>query len=135
MKLEDFPLAWRWAKPSCSHFSESLLKGLKPLDVNEAQKLAASIPVNFPLDATRHDASVDAKLTRRWLKELNVESNWVTISWDRETALTLRWTKFCDYWDDFCYPSSDDADLFLENGLHFMRWNHFEVFEVDLSAI
>jgi hypothetical protein len=43
------------------------------------------------------------------------------LSWYGETAISLPWSLFCEFWDDFCYPSSDDADTFLENGQYFLR--------------
>jgi len=45
--------------------------------------------------------------------------------------LNLPWSVFCEYWDDFCYPSSDDVNIFLGNGEFFLRWHHYEVFEFD----
>ncbi|MCC6744377.1 MAG: hypothetical protein IT175_11005 [Acidobacteria bacterium] len=33
----------------------------------------------------------------------------VVLSWGRETAVYLPWSKFLERWDDLCYPSSDDV--------------------------
>ncbi|MCL1092937.1 hypothetical protein [Shewanella kaireitica] len=135
MNINDFPLSWRWTESSHAKLPQEILDGLQPLNEELAQKLSSQIPVNFPVGATRLDASADNQATTEWLSKLDVKSKLVTISWKCDTALALPWTTFCKYWDDFCYPSSDDADLFLENGQHFLRWNHYEVFELDLSAI
>ena len=135
MNIDDFPLSWRWTESSHAKLPQEILDGLMPLNEDVAQNISSRIPVNFPISATRLDVSADNRATTEWLSKLDVKSKLVTISWECDTALTLPWTTFCKYWDDFCYPSSDDADFFLENGQHFLRWNHYEVFELDLSAI
>ena len=135
MDLENFSLAWRWTKSSHAKLPNEALDELRPLTIESAQKIAASSPINFPPGATRLDSSVDDELTRQWLRKIPISTQRVTISWDQYTALNLPWSIFCEYWDDFCYPSVDDADFFLENGRLFLRWNHFEVFEHDSSAL
>ena len=135
MDLEDFSLAWRWTKSSHGKLPIETLGELRPLTVVSAQRIAASSPINFPAGATRLDSSVDDGLTRQWLRKIPIAKQRVTISWDQDTALNLPWLGFCEYWDDFCYPSVDDADFFLKNGRLFLRWHHFEVFEHDSSAL
>jgi hypothetical protein len=135
MNLEDFPLAWSWTQSSHAKLPDNILCELHPYDIESAQLLAASRLTHFPAGATRHNSSVADEPVKDWLKQLAISSQRVTILWDQNTALNLPWSVFCDYWDDFCYPSSDDADLFLESGQLFLRWNHYEVFEHDPSAI
>ena len=134
MDIEEFPLAWRWVKSPHAKLSKEILSELSPLSLESAMRLAISTPRNFPPGATRFDSSGNDEATRQWLKQLVVLAQRVTISWDQETALTLPWSVFCEYWNDFCYPSSDDADVFLESGQLFLRWNHYEVFEHDSRA-
>jgi hypothetical protein len=133
MNIEDFSLAWRWTSSSHANFSAKTLSELQPLNIELANELASNLHVDFPVEAAKFDAT-DDQLTKIWLQEINLEPQRVTISWDRDTALNLPWFIFCKYWDDFCYPSSDDADIMLENGRHFLRWNHYEVFELNLRA-
>ena len=47
----------------------------------------------------------------------------------------MQWEVFVAYWNDFCYPSSDDVDLFVEGGSLFLRWHHFEEFVYDPDAL
>ena len=37
----------------------------------------------------------------------------IPLNEDQARALALPWIVFCDHWDDFCYPSSDDINLCL----------------------
>jgi hypothetical protein len=134
MNIEGFSLAWRWTSSSHAKFSAKTLSELQPLNIELANELASNLLVDFPVEAANFDAS-DDQLSRIWLREINFEPQRVTISWDRDTALNFPWFIFCKYWDDFCYPSSDDADIILENGRHFLRWSHYEVFELNSSAL
>ena len=45
-------------------------------------------------------------------------SQTVIVHWDNTTAVETTWEVFAHYWDDFCYPSSDDVDIsrFRESG-------------------
>lgn len=101
------------------------------MTTESALLLALTQVKHFPAGATRFDSTDGVGSTRQWLKRLKVSGQQVTILWDGETALCLPWSVFCEYWNDFCYPSSDDADVFLEDGQFFLRWNHYEVFEHD----
>jgi len=110
------------------------LSELHPLSIESANKLANSKSVDISIGLTRFSASND-QLTSQWLKEIKLPPQRVTILWDRDTALTLPWSTYCEFWGDFCYPSSDDTDIFLENGECFLRWNHYEVFELDEGTL
>jgi hypothetical protein len=110
IKIEDFSLAWRWISASHGNFSKDKLN---PLSEDQARALIATTPINFPVGAKRFDSTQGSELTRQWLKGLVNDSQTVTICWDQETGLTLPWIVFCDHWDDFCYPSSDDINLYL----------------------
>jgi hypothetical protein len=135
MNIKGFSLVWRWTKSSYAKLPEHVLCELHPLDIESVQKLTADRLIHFPVGATRYNSSVNDKSARQWLRQLSISSQRVTILWNKETAITLPWLVFCEYWDDFCYPSSDDADLFLASDQLFLRWNHYEVFEHDPSAI
>jgi len=130
MNIENFSLSWRWTNSSHAMFSKKLLSELHPLSIKLANQVADSIPDDIFIDGVRFNAS-DEQLTIHWLKEIKLTPQRVTISWDRDTALNLPWSVFCEYWDDFCYPSSDDVNILLGNGKCFLRWHHYEVFEFD----
>ncbi|MFT5706379.1 MAG: hypothetical protein ACI9ES_000658 [Oceanospirillaceae bacterium] len=129
--IENFSLAWRWTSSSRAKLPIDALSELIPLSTESVSRLASTQVKHFPCGATRFDSTDGPEPTRQWLKKLNVSTQKITILWDEETALTLPWPVFCEYWDRFCFPSSDDADMFLEDGQFFLRWNHYEVFEHD----
>lgn len=134
MNIEKFSLSWRWTSSSHVVFSKEILSELHPFSIESANEIADSIPAEKSNGVIRFSA-LDDQLTMQWLKGIRLTPQRVTISWDRDTALNLPWSIFCEYWDDFCYPSSDDVDVFLENGKCFLRWNHYEVFELDEDAL
>lgn len=107
---------------------------LHPFSIESANEIADSIPAEKSNGVIRFSA-LDDQLPMQWLKGIRLTPQRVTISWDRDRALNLPWSIFCEYWDDFCYPSSDDVDVFLENGKCFLRWTHYEVFELDEDAL
>jgi len=135
MHIKEFSLAWRWTQSSHAKLPEEVLKKLHPLSLEEAKLVADSLPQNFPPGATRYTSLDEEQTAIQWLVQLPISEQRIIISWDDETAISLPWSVFCEFWDDFCYPSSDDVDICLENGQHFLRWNHYEVFEYDSSAI
>lgn len=135
MNIEDFPLAWRWTQATHTVLPIEVLKTLTPLCLESAQLLSESVPSFFPEGSLKFDTSNEELDAGQWLKNLGVASQQVTISWSNNMALSLPWLTFCKYWDEFCYPSSDDADIFLKNNRFFLRWNHYELFECDLSAL
>ena len=80
--------------------------------------------------AVTHQAVEDSGSTRIWLRALPIPSEARVLAvWNRETAISLPWETFVVYWDDFCYPSSDDVFVFPVVGTGALAWNHYEVFE------
>lgn len=135
MNIEDFPLAWRWTQSTYTVLPKDVLKTLTPLSLESAQLLSESVAFSMPESSLKFDASNEELDTVQWLKNLGVTSHQVTISWSKNMALSVPWSTFCKYWNDFCYPSSDDVDIFLENKRLFLRWHHYERFECNLSAL
>lgn len=83
----------------------------------------------------RHRTTENEDETGQWLASLKLSSNRVIAVWSRDTALSLPWETFVTYWSDFCYPSSDDVDFFIEGGPLVLRWRHDEIFEYDTSTL
>jgi len=135
MKIEDFPLAWRWTNPKYAVFPENVLQELLPLSADSAGQLSA-----LALHALQHqklefEPSEDAAATQRWFESLAVPSGRVSVVWDKHTALSVPWSLFCAYWNDFCYPFSDDVDIFLSDNRLLLRWRHDGLFEYDPGAL
>jgi hypothetical protein len=51
------------------------------------------------------------------------------VRWDASTAVRTTWDVFTEYWDDFCYPSSDDVEVFPQSGEWLLLYHHWEQFE------
>jgi len=78
----------------------------------------------------------DPAAARAWLGSLPIAADSrVFVAWNRTTGLSLPWREFIAYWDDFCYPSSDDIFVFPQLGSGTLAWNHYEVFEFAENAV
>jgi hypothetical protein len=136
--IAEFPLIWRWTSVSHALFSESELAGLHPCSLAEAASvhdISRSFDLRDGLD-TRHCNNVRAQRADisisdgcSWLRAQAPDlSEQVTVSWDRETALSTSWEFFTAHWDDFCYPLSDDVIVLPNSGRWVLRYHHDEIF-------
>jgi hypothetical protein len=65
-----------------------------------------------------------------WLRTLPVtQSEQVTVRWDASTAVNTTWEVFTQYWDDFCYPGSDDIEVFPASNAWLLLYHHWAQFE------
>jgi len=80
-------------------------------------------------------SAVGVEEATKWLASLATPAERVVLIWGPSTALSMPWKVFVTYWSDFCYPASDDVDVFVEGGPFFLRWHHFEEFEYDADAL
>ena len=135
MNIEDFPLAWRWTGTAHTVLPIDVLKTLIPLCLESAELLSKSVPLAFPDSSSKFDAANTQLDAGDWLRKLRVPAQQITLSWNKSMALSLPWLTFCTYWDEFCYSTSDDVDIFLKDKQRFLRWNHFELFEYDSSTL
>lgn len=135
MNINAFPLLWRWTQPSHSVLPAEALDTLRPLASDLARSLCASAPKDLGPRAVKHRTTESADETRKWLASLPLPAGRVVVVWSSDTALSLPWEIFVTYWSDFCYPSSDDVDVFAEGGPVVLRWHHDEVFEYDADAL
>jgi len=140
ISLDDFKLGWRWDNIHNSGILPEDKIQLKPLSITESKSLYKVInffqsennlsngfqPYGWILasseskDSTERFSNYIQELTR------NHDEN-IFISWNRSTCLYTSKDIFIKYWDDFCYPSSDDITIISEltNWVYF--YNHIEV--------
>tara|TARA_R110002072_G_scaffold299931_1_gene476253 strand:+ start:19 stop:432 length:414 start_codon:yes stop_codon:yes gene_type:complete len=132
-KLKEFPLLWRWTKPSHAVLPRDVLEQLTPIQPSDAEALVEIELASTP--AMQHYPTTSAEAdTRTWLlSQYSVETE-VILVWDRESGLRLPWPIFCEYWSDFCYPSSDDIGIFTNDKKLLMQWRHYEVFEYGYGS-
>lgn len=62
-----------------------------------------------------------------YLSRIVIESR-ILVSWSPDCAVVTTPYIFIKYWNDFCYPSSDDVSIWPENNAWFLRFFHYEEF-------
>ena len=132
MRIDDFPLAWRWTQKSHAVLPTNVLATLEPIDGASAHEFYRRGENAFRDALAENESScrtADAASARAWLRAFRVPADsTVTAVWNRELGLRLPWGVFVQYWDDFCYPSSDDVFVFLPSGSEAISYEHYEVF-------
>ena len=128
MDIATFPLIWRWTQLSHAVLPADVLKTLRPMSSAQIESLCASATMSRGPHMVQHRATADPAETGRWLASLHPPGGRVIAVWSRDTALSLPWS-------DFCYPSSDDVDIFVEGGPLVLRWRHDETFEYDGDSL
>ena len=138
MGIEEFPLAWRWTKSAHTVLPPDVLTSMVSLQGEEADRLYRRGEEVFRavVGSRIQHVAEDPDVARAWLQSLPFTSdNRVFLAWNNTTALSLPWHSFIAYWDDFCYPSSDDVFAFPEVGSGALAWNHEGVFEFAENAV
>lgn len=138
MKREiiKFSLAWRWTQQTHNVFPDSVLDQLKPLDAEAASQLNEHFAPYFDDFCINQEIfpfikSVDKEdLFPSFLDSLEIKDTAsVYLSWDANTALKTTWGIFRQYWNDFCYPSSDDVIISPEDETWLLSYSHANIFE------
>ncbi len=122
--MEAFPLKRRWTDFRYNVLPPEALAAILPFSPQRAKELDAwssafldlsKAPGKLVLSGgalacvqrmgtSAEDAPVSYCLTQR-----GVHGNpWVIVSWTEDWAVLTQWRVFAQYWDDFCYPMSDD---------------------------
>ncbi len=128
MTIEEFPLAWRWTQPSHSVLPAEVLADIRPLSAPEAASIRMVAPAGSA-SVVSHSASDSAEVCR-WLRAVQPDSQVrVYVSWSKDWAVEMSWNIFTEYWDDFCYPSSDDVTVVPVSGAWHLLYHHYEQFD------
>lgn len=139
MNIKDFPLAWRWVDISHAVLSPDALAKLTVLEAHEADRFYSLGQAIFHQKSTptiTHSVLQAPGTTRSWLRALKIRAAVrVVVVWNNQDAISMPWHTFVTYWDDFCYPSSDDVFIFFTEGASALSWSHYEVFEFIETAI
>ena len=119
--LDEFPIKWRWTDSRWNKLPEEALKNIQPFTDKKAREL-----LQYSLEfgdhrglsephfenVSRIDASGDSLEIKQWLlKHFSDKNQKVIVSWNHHHAVLIRWDIFCDYWNDICYPASDDVTV------------------------
>jgi hypothetical protein len=136
--LDQFDLRNRWTHPDWNVLPPDAVRSIRPL----AHAAAKAIDGRFMKYCTRDgliaayfeqvlefDCS-DEDAARQWLAETVGEIGApVLVTWDARTCVQVPWPVFWKYWNDFCYPGSDDVLVVPETEewiLNYMHWERFQ---------
>jgi hypothetical protein len=130
VNIQEFPLAWRWTQASYAVLPPEVLAQLRPLNPPEA------IHVHKVAVAERQSGiccctdDPDPAGARTWLRRVQPDLEApVYVSWDEDLAVETTWSIFTEYWDDFCYPSSDDVTVIPVAGGWRLDYHHYKQFD------
>jgi hypothetical protein len=131
MSIQEFPLAWRWTQASYAVLPPEVLAQIRPLSASEATQLCSrgsSERTSVVSCSTEDPDGVSA-----WLRRVQPDSRVrVYVAWSDELAVETNWQIFTEYWDDFCYPSSDDVKVAPVVGTWQLVYHHYE--QLDFST-
>jgi len=140
ISFEDFELNWRWDDIHNPDISNEDKGQIIPLSIQESKRinkiidyfeLESNLYKSFePTDWIRASSeTLDSieKFSNDFKKLTQDYNENLFISWNRTTCIYTTKEIFIKYWDDFCYPSSDDITIISEltNWVYF--YNHIEV--------
>jgi hypothetical protein len=138
--LENFKLNWRWdfvhnptilsvEKEQIETFSEIESKRInKIIDYFESESnLRKSFESSDWFTANSETELSKKKFSDNFRQRTQNYNENLFISWNRTTCVYTTKEIFIKYWDDFCYPSSDDITIISEltNWVYF--YNHIGV--------
>lgn len=138
--LADLPLKWRWANPDHNALTESESRQIRPLSAAAARRVESaliplldlkqqSLAVEMFEEMDTADASGDPRDVRAWLLgKVPTQARDVIVSWDSDVAVLSSIDVFCRYWDDFCYPGSDDVTIWAVTDEWAALYCHWERF-------
>jgi hypothetical protein len=137
--LQHFSLLWRFTAPEFRQLSTTELAKIRPLSLSASKAVDDAVRSLFGGDQSRFppqgfvntarlDTSASANAGRSWLERiLWDEKQEVVISWDADVAVVTMLPLFIKYWDDFCYPGSDDTTVVPLDLSWIVQYSHEEV--------
>lgn len=137
--LEDFPLKWRWTDERWNKLPSVSLAQINPLANAKAEEIYKSHLKYLSHDGFDKDfieqremirtESADFSVIQNWLKNLiSDQSAKILVSWCEDLAVQTTGEIFCDYWNDFCYPASDDVSVSPADLSWLLFYHHDEFF-------
>lgn len=136
--LSELPIKWRWTDSRWNKLPKNDLETIKPLTETKARQLCqnslsllnqSGLNESLFENIKQVDASGETSELQKWLLSCSSNSNQtVIVSWDNTKAALVQWKVFCEYWDDFCYPASDDVAIFPLSEEWMLFYGHSEYF-------
>ena len=137
--FNEFNLKWRFTEEKYNRLPEEDLSLIQPLSKRRAKEFNrhsrkyfgnASLLKSEFSTVQSVKISDNHEVVRDWLraKQIHPETR-VAVSWDSADCVITPWRLFCKYWDDFCYPSSDDILVWSSTEDWVLYYCHHEIFE------
>ncbi len=138
--FKDFGLNWRWDELHNPIITIEEKAQIMPLSIFESKRINKVID-HFEFEVNLFDLFVPTdwfrasyeteKSKQKFTSEFDqltadFEEN-IFVSWDRSTCVYTTKRIFLRYWDDFCYPSSDNVTIISEKTNWVFFFNHVEV--------
>ncbi len=147
LSIRKHSLAWRWTDPKYAVLPDEVLEQMAPLDPHAAAEMhnrwmpfydqfgdvkrvrfedvdVCSTEGTWTGDCCRREDPILRTVTD-WLRDRESDLQLpVTVSWRRDCAIRTKWEIVSRWWDDFFYPSSDDAFVVPDEPLWFLSFHH-----------
>ncbi len=134
--MEKFKLKWRWTDKNYCLLSENELLHIHPLDSRTAKEVWEKSltfigkdnefsPSSELFDSIDFIDTSDSDKVTSWLAD-KMPSGEIIVSWQPDTAVKTTVELFIKYWDEFCYPSSDDVSIWPETENWVVHFWHYE---------
>lgn len=131
--INNFVLKWRFTDKNYSLLAPEDLSKIRPLEKESAsivwrQSIKLSSEGNYPsLNNAEYIECADHQSVQKWLQS-KLQGEEIIVSWDSEVAVITTPSMVSRYWDDFCYPASDDVTIWSENKQWVVCYSHDEKF-------
>jgi hypothetical protein len=144
MNIRQHKLAWRWTDSRYAVLPEQVLAELHPIAEAEAKTLhdlslsclnkdSLSPKFNSIVVSTGH---FSLKEGPQWLaQQKSTSEDEVVLSWGPTVALRTSWVVFVEYWQEFCYPASDDLLVFPPAADWVLLYHHEEEFHFGVRKV
>ena len=135
--IENFVYKWRWTEEKyCLMPANDLLK-IHPLDKSSSKKVWEK-SLTFPngefeiVSGNTNFINTEIPESEKhtvlsWLEDKLLNGN-IIVSWQPDAAVLTQTNIFIKYWEEFCYPSSDDVTVWPENEKWVLQYRHYEQF-------
>ena len=138
LPLETSGLEWRFTDDQTNLLPSEALQQIHPLPIDIIYMIRDKVYFPDSRNQNPHwqvDGSFDASAVRdsveQWLhSQVTDNSTRVIVFWWSNDAVLTTWDIFCRYWDNFCYPSSDDVAILPLDEQWEIAYHHEEVFTV-----
>jgi len=145
LAFDEFDLKWRFTEERYNCLPARDIALIRPLTGRNAKRFylySEKYLGNATLKKSEFSTiesfatPLDDEEARNWLRARPVRPDTtVAVCWDRTNCVITLWRIFCTYWDDFCYPSSDDILIWSSQENWLLYYCHHEVFEYGTKKV